>query len=250
MKKILIISALCLLFLSCGGRKMFRSPIPGFAFTSKTYNVDESSIEYQMELALLTTDDDECYREVEKLLKQGADPNKKTGQFKWIDTNPLWKCCFDKNLVSLFVSYGADVKNRPYIAKVISGRIAVSQDQYDEWKKEGYASIGLEESLVESVTILLNNGADPNFKWIGGEKVLIPATDWNYLRYFKKYGKLPINNAIKYNAIKLTILLLENGAILDEDSLKLAKETTERTGSNEMEELVKMHWQKQMQAKY
>lgn len=228
---------------------MFRNPTPGFGFTSKTYSVDESSLEYQMELALLTTDDDECYRKVEELLKQGADPNKKAGQFKWIDTNPLWKCCWNEILVSLFVSYGADVKKRPYIAKAISGRIAVSQEQYDEWKKEGYASIGLEESLVESVTILLNNGADPNLKWIGGEKVLIPATDWNYLRYFKKHGKLPINNAIKYNAMKLASLLLEYGAILDEDSLKLAKETTKRTGSNEMEELIKKYWQKQMQTK-
>ncbi|MBO5632928.1 MAG: hypothetical protein J5965_28050 [Aeriscardovia sp.] len=242
MNKILIISTIGLLFLSCGGQKMFRSPTPGFGFTSKTYNVDETSFEYQMQLALLTTDADECYREVEKLLKKGADPNKKAGQFKWIDTNPLWNCCLNKNLVSLFVSYGADVKKRPYIAKAISGRIAVSQEQYDEWKKEGYACIGLEESLIESVTILLNNGADPNLKWIGGEKVLIPATDWNYLHYFKKHGKPPINNAIKYNAMKLAILLLENGAILDEDSLKLAKEMTERTGSNEMEELVKKHW--------
>ena len=56
---------------------MFRSPTPGFGFTSKTYNVDETSFEYQMQLALLTTDADECYREVEKLLKKGADPNKK-----------------------------------------------------------------------------------------------------------------------------------------------------------------------------
>lgn len=245
MKKILIISTLSLLFLSCGERKMFRSPTPGFGFTSKTYNVDETSLEYQMQLALLTTDADECYRKVEELLKKGANPNKKTGQFKWVDTNPLWNCCWDKNLLSLFVSYGADVKKRPYIAKAISGRIAVSKEQFDEWKKEGYVCTGFEDSLIEAVKILLQNGADPNLKWIGGEKVLIPATDWNYLRYFKKHGKLPVNNAIKYNAMKLVALLLENGARLDEDSLKLAKETTERTGSSEMEELVKEQWKKQ-----
>ncbi|MCR5290900.1 MAG: hypothetical protein K6E51_12990 [Treponema sp.] len=249
MKIVLLILIIDLLFISCGGRKMFRSPTPGFGFTSKTYSVDESSLEYQMELALLTTDDDECYREVEELLKKGADPNSKVGQFKWIDTNPLWKVCANKRLLELFISYGADVKKRPYIAKAIAGRIATSKEQYNEWKKEGYAIIGLEESLLEVVTILLNNGADPNLKWIGGEKVLIPATDWNYLRYFKKHGKLPINNAIKYNAIKLATLLLNNGAILDEDSLKLATETTERTGSSEMEDLVKQQWEIQMRTR-
>lgn len=152
-------------------------------------------------------------------------------------------------MLSLFVSYGADVKKRPYIAKAISGRIAVSKEQFDEWKKEGYVCTGLEDSLIESVKILLQNGADPNLKWIGGEKVLIPATDWNYLRYFKKHGKSAINYCIEENYLLLFPLLIDYGAILDEDSLKLARETTERTGSNEMEELVKAHWQKQMPAK-
>jgi len=221
---------------------MFRNPNPRFGFTEKIKDADESSLEYQMEMALLITDEDECYKKVEDLLKKGADPNKKTGQFKWIDTNPLWNCCFDEKLASLFISYGADVKKRPYIAKAIAGKIATTEEQFKEWKSEGYAVITLEDSIVKSVEVLLKNGADPNLKWIGGEKILIPATNWNYLRYFRKHGKLPINNAIKYNAIKLTTLLLNNGAIIDDESLKLAIETTKRTGSSEMEELVKKQW--------
>lgn len=245
MKKLLFILTIDLLFLSCEERRMFRSPTPGFGFTAKIYKVDEKSLEYQMNKALLITDEDECYQKVEELLKQGADPNKKAGQFKWIDTNPLWNCCRNEKLASLFIFYGADVKSRPYIGKTISGRIAITTEQYNEWKNEGYAFIINEESALKIVKILLENGADPNLKWIDGEKVLFPATNWNYLRYFRKYGKMPINNAIKYNAIKLVSLLLNNGAKLDEESLLLASETTERTGSSEMEELVKEQWKKQ-----
>ena len=242
MKRILLVFSISLLFLSCRERGMFRSPKPGFGFTSTTYSADESSLEYQMEMALLTNDKDERYKKVEELLKMGANPNKMTGQFKWVDTNPLWKICGSERFVQLFVSYGANVKNRPYVAKATAGRIATTKEQYDEWKKEGYAAIKLEDTAFKAAKILLENGADPNLKWIGGEKILIPATNWNYLRYFRKHGKLPINNAIKYNAIKLTTLLLNNGAIIDDESLKLATEITKRTGSSEMEELVKKQW--------
>ena len=226
---------------------MFRNPAPGFGFVLQTHKIDEKTLEYQMEMALLITDDDERYRKVEELLEQGADPNKKTGQFKWVDTNPLWNICASERFVQLFVSYGADTKERPYIAKSVAGRLATAKTQYDEWKNDGYAAIKLEDDVLKAVKVLLDNGADPSMKWIGVEKILFPATKWNYLRYFKKYGKLPINNAIKYNAMKLVTLLLEYGAKLDEESLRFAKETTEQTGSSEMEELVKKQWKIQSQ---
>ena len=225
---------------------MFRSPTPGFGFTSKTYDVDETSLEYQMELALLTTDDDARYREVEKLLKKGADPNKKAGQFKWVDTNPLWNCCSNPKLTKLLISYGADVKNRPYVASLIS-YVNLSDKNPNKERESFYrehpqVSVIYEHDVYQSVKILLESGADPNLKCIYGEKILFPATDWNYKRYFKKYGKSAINYCIEENYLLLFPLLIEYGARLDEVSLKLAKETTKRTGSNEMEELVKKHW--------
>ena len=152
----------------------------------------------------------------------------------------LWQ-----RFVQLFVSYGADVKNRPYVAKATAGRIATTKEQYDEWKKEGYAAIKLEDTAFKAAKILLENGADPNLKWIGSEKVLFPATNWNYKRYFEKHGESPINHAIRYNSIKIVTLLLEYGARLDEKSLQLAQETTEQAGASEMEDLIKEQWAKQ-----
>ena len=224
---------------------MFRIPTPFFGFTSKTHEVEEKSFEYQMEMALLITDDDVRYQKVEELLKKGADPNKKTGQFKWIDTNPLWNTCASDKFVKLFTSYGANTKDRPYIAKSITGKIATTKEQYDEWKNDGYAAIKQEDDVLKAVKILLDNGAEPNMKWIRGEKILFPATNWNYLRYFKKHGDTAINNAIRYNCIKIVNILFEYGAKLDESSLKRANETTELTGSSEMEKLVKKQWEMQ-----
>lgn len=248
MKNFLIILIISLLFLSCGERKeMFRSPTPGFSFTNKTKDEDESSLEYQMEKALLITDKDECYKKVEELLKQGADPNKKTGQFKWIDTNPLWGCCSDYKLTELLISYGANVTNRPYIASLISyvdlADKNPDKEREDFYKEHPQSSATYEHDVYKSVKLLLERGADPNLKCIYGERVLFPATDWNYKRYFNKHGKSAINYCIRGNFLTLFSLLLEYGAILDGESLQLAKETTERTGSSEIEELVKKHWE-------
>ena len=244
MKKLFFMLTIMLL-ISCEAENMQRSPKPNFEFTSKNYSFDETSLEYQMEMALLNNDKDERYKKVEELLKMGANPNKMTGQFKWVDTNPLWEICGSERFVQLFVSYGADVKNRPYVAKATAGRIATTKEQYDEWKKEGYAAIKLEDTAFKAAKILLENGADPNLKWIGSEKVLFPATNWNYKRYFEKHGESPINHAIRYNSIKIVTLLLEYGVRLDEKSLQLAQETTEQAGASEMEDLIKEQWAKQ-----
>lgn len=225
---------------------MFRNPNPRFGFTAKVKDVDESSLEYQMEMALLITDEDECYKKIEDLLKKGADPNKKTGQFKWIDTNPLWKVCGDEKLTELLLSYGANITNRPYIARIISYVNLADKNPDEEltafYKDHPQASVIYERDVYKSVKILLENGADPNLKCIYGEKILFPATDWNYKRYFNKHGISAINYCIKGNFLTLFSLLVEYRAKLDEKSLELATETTKRTGSPEMEELVKKQW--------
>ena len=82
-------------------------------------------------------------------------------------------------------------------------------------------------------------------KYTGTNKILIPATDWNYRRYFNKYGDTAINQAIKYNAFKITKLLIAYGAKLDDKSFAAAKKATELSGSTEMEELVKAQWIRQ-----
>ncbi|MGN0350375.1 MAG: hypothetical protein ACI4ES_01900 [Roseburia sp.] len=239
MKKLLFILVIDLLFLSCGERKMFRKTAPYFT-------VDESSLPYQMEKALLITNDDERYQKVEELLQRGADPNKKTGQFKWLDTNPLWTYCSNLKLAELLISYGADVKKRPYIASLISYVNLADKNPNKEcesfYREHPQVLITYEHDVYQSVKLLLESGADPNLKCIYGEKRLFPATDWNYRRYFKKHGKSAINYCIERNFLTLFSLLVEYGAILDEESLKLAQETTKSTDSSEMEELVKKLW--------
>ena len=232
-----------LALVSCRIEQMQRSPAPVFGFTKKITRSEENTLAYQMETALLIDDDEECYKKVEALLKAGADPNKKTGQFKWLDTNPLWDCCGDEKLVSLFISYGADIKKRPYIAKILKGhRIITKEEQIHEW--ENFPCI-VEDDILSVLQLLLESGADPNLKAYGSSIVLWPATDWNYKRYFNRYGETAINYCIKENLLSVFPLLLEYRAVLDTKSLELAKATTERTGSTEMEELVKAQWIRQ-----
>ena len=102
-----------------------------------------------------------------------------------------------------------------------------------------------ENEIFLCCKLLLESGADPNLKAYGSAIVLWPATDWNYRRYFNKYGETAINYCIKKNLLSVFPLLLEYRAVLDTKSLELAKATTERTGSTEMEELVKAQWIRQ-----
>ena len=244
----LIIVALVIFLCSCWGGQMWRSPMPGFSFTNKISEIDESSLEYQMKIALLTSDDEERYNKVEELLKKGADPNKKAGQFKWIDTNPLWNNCRNIKLLKIFLLYGADIKKRPYIAKSLSARILATKNPIKEWEefhnKNPQMAVIYECEIYECVKFLLENGANPNMKCAGNKVLLIP-TDWNYRRYNEKYGKSAINLCIEQNLLSVYSLLLEYGVELDKKSLELAEETTERTGSSEMEELVRAQWERQ-----
>ncbi|MDE6705296.1 MAG: hypothetical protein K2J81_05255 [Treponemataceae bacterium] len=245
MKKILLVLSMSSLFLSCGERKMFRSPMPGFGFTSRERQIDEESMEYKMEMALLANEPEERYQKVKELLEAGANPNKKTGQFKWIDTNPLWspRCIKDTDMLELFLSFGADAKRRPYLANCLSQQVISNKNPRKEYLDDQKRP--LEDEIYYRCKLLLQAGADPNMKGQVGEKILLIATDWNYARYWKKHGTLPVNFCIIDNLITVFNLLVEYGAKLDEESLKLAEETTEHTGSSEMEELVKRQWERQ-----
>ena len=246
MKRIFSLFIIILGFISCGEKNMYRAPSPNFTFTSKTQKTDEQSLEYQMEIALLITDDDERYKKLEELLKAGANPNKMPGQFKWIDTNPLWKAEGDSKLVELLIQYGADVKNRPYVANIVSCKILAEKNPRKSWldfhNEHPQVFIYGEKDVFNAIKLLLENGADANMKYTGSDKVLFPATDKNYQRYFEKHGKSAINFCIEENYLTLFSLLLEYNAMLDKESLKLAQETTKRTGSSDMEDLVKKQW--------
>ncbi|MBR4789889.1 MAG: hypothetical protein IK024_03245, partial [Treponema sp.] len=64
MRKLIFIILSCLLIsqISLSAQnKIQRSPTPGFGFTSKLYKYDESSLEYQMEMAFLIRDREERY---------------------------------------------------------------------------------------------------------------------------------------------------------------------------------------------
>ncbi|MDR1429327.1 MAG: ankyrin repeat domain-containing protein, partial [Spirochaetaceae bacterium] len=80
-----------------------------------------------------------------------------------------------------------------------------------------------EREVYDMVKVFLDAGADPNFKGNPGGRILLIATDWNYKRYFKKNGWLPINYAIEENAFTIVDLLLEHGSTLDETSLRNAE---------------------------
>ena len=64
-----LIPIIALSLIACEGKNMQRAPRQNFSFTKRMQGVDEKTLEYQMEMALLITDDDKCYQEVEKLLK-------------------------------------------------------------------------------------------------------------------------------------------------------------------------------------
>ena len=242
-----IILVLVFFLFSRNGKQMQRSPVPWFGFTSRERQIDEESIEYKMEIALLANDPKERYQKVKELLEAGANPNKKTGQFKWIDTNPLWspRCIEDTDMLELFLSFGADAKRRPYLAHCLAQQVISNKNPRKEYL-DGQER-PLEDEIYYRCKLLLQAGADPNMKGQAGEKILLIATDWNYVHYWKKHGTLPVNFCIINNLTSVFNLLVEYGAKLDEESLKLAEETTEHTGSSEMEELVLAQWQIQTQ---
>jgi hypothetical protein len=84
---------------------------------------------------------------------------------------------------------------------------------------------------------------------VGGITVLLIPTNFNYRRYYNRHGYRPINRAIEYNAFSLVDLLLEYGALLDEDSFGYAERATELSGNTDMENYVREIWERQREAK-
>ena len=140
-----------------------------FDFLFKFYNekkMNEDILKHEMELALAIEDFYERYEKVKILLLKGANPNIMAGQIPWVDTNPLWWVCGNYMMAKLFIDFGADIHNRPYIARIITGyRIATNERQLLEW--DGYP-IEIEDDILDSVKLFLEEGADPNLKCIGG----------------------------------------------------------------------------------
>lgn len=252
-----IVILVIILFVVLGNVNMQRSPMPTFGFSNKLIKIKENSLEYRMQMALLTTDPNESYNKVEELLKEGASPDKKAGQFKWIDTNPLWdpRCIVNTKLAELFILYGANVKKRPYVARYMDRNVIADKNPrkklLDFYKdKNGIINLPSESEIYSACEILLKAGADPNMMGGRNDHVLLIATNWNYLHYYKKHGMSPINLCIKENLLTIFPLLIEYGAILDKKSLELAEITTERTGSLEMKKLVLAQWKKQNKNKH
>ena len=68
---IAIIIASTLFSTSClASGTLQRSPTPGFGFSTKTYEYDEGSLEYQMEMAFLIRNREERYKIVEELIME------------------------------------------------------------------------------------------------------------------------------------------------------------------------------------
>lgn len=170
-----IVILVIILFVVLGNVNMQRSPMPTFGFSNKLIKIKENSLEYRMQMALLTTDPNESYNKVEELLKEGASPDKKAGQFKWIDTNPLWdpRCIVNTKLAELFILYGANVKKRPYVARYMDRNVIADKNPrkklLDFYKdKNGIINLPSESEIYSACEILLKAGADPNM--MGGKK--------------------------------------------------------------------------------
>jgi hypothetical protein len=184
--------------------------------------------------------------EMEALLKAGQNPNRMKcppGEDPWYDSNPLWLKGYNYDTMELLIRYKANVTKRPYIARTMSIKIISERYPYEYFEVSGF--MDEEKEVYRRVKLLLEAGADPNMKGTSStDRLLIPA-DWNYQKWFNKYGTLPINNAIEYCAFSIVDLLLEHGAKLDNRTPGAAKQATKNSFNTEMENYIKAIWAKQ-----
>jgi hypothetical protein len=193
----------------------------------------------------------ERLEKIESLLKAGQNPNRMKyppHEPAWLFSNPLWLVTGDYKNSELLIRYGANVTKRPYIARAMHA-VIISERYPDESLGEGHVNVAEEKELYEVVKLYLEAGADPNFKGTAVSDVLLIPTDFNYRRYFNRYGYRPINEAIEYNAFSLVGLLLEYGALLDEEFFEYARAATELSGNRDMENYVEEIWKRQQRAK-
>jgi hypothetical protein len=236
MKKLFLILPVlfCVVILfSCNSLSFQRAQGPGFGFEVVNKNKKGDASEEAFARAIIAGTPEE----IEAFLKAGHDPNKMTflGAIPWHDTNPLWQLHDYYEESALFIKYGADVTKRPYIAATLDRKI-ISERFPDESLLDSGAKY--EKEIHDLVKLFLDAGADPNFKGTASPQVLLLPLNASYNEYFKKYGKLPINFAIKQNAFKIVDLLLEYGSVLDEESLLFAQEATKRIENSVMEDYI------------
>ncbi|MDR0321180.1 MAG: ankyrin repeat domain-containing protein [Treponema sp.] len=239
MNKIVMVICFCMVcifgFFSCQ-----RAPVPGFGFGIPFKKVPAEEEAFYYTVILRTVE------EIEVFLKDGHDPNfmNATAAIPWYDTNPLWRVCNNYEKAMLFIKYGADVKNRPYLYQIIFATPILSEKHPNENLMENIRT-RREDVVYRLIKLFLEAGADPNFKGADGLAPFSFNMDEAYKKYFEKNGKLPINSAIKYSTFTIVDLLLEYGATLDESCLETAKEATERIGNDDMEKYIKALWEKQ-----
>jgi hypothetical protein len=235
---IILLYIITVVFVSCISSQYQRSPSPGFGFEriGKKKKVDANEKAFDRAILFGTIE------EIEIFLKSGHDPDHTLGDDPWFTTNPLYSLARDYEKAELFIRYGANVTKRPYLARVLHTRII--SERFPDAMLLDDPGAPLEKEIYDLAKLFLDAGADPNLKG-GSAPVLFIATDWNYRRYFKKHGRLPINVPIKYSAFSIVDLLLEYGAVLDEESLEYAKESTAFIGNSEMEDYIKEIWERQ-----
>ena len=179
-----------------------RRPGPGFGFQlvpiikiGKDKTWDEILKKYPFYHALGSD-----LEEAEALLKAGQNPNRMKCPpmtDAWYDSNPLWLKGYDYDTMELLIRYKANVTKRPYIARTISIKIISERYPYEFFEVSGF--MDEEKEVYRRVKLLLEAGADPNMRGTSSPDTLLIATDWNYRRWFNKYGSLPSIIKTVYN---------------------------------------------------
>lgn len=238
---VILFSFVCVIVFSC----CQRAPVPGFGFWFGPFKIVSAKEEAFYNAVTLGTID-----EIESLLIDGHDPNvmDATRAIPWYDTNPLWRVCNNYEIANLFIRYGADVRERPYIWAVTSSTPILSNSYKNNELLENIRTRN-EDEVCKLAKLFLEAGASPNLKGTGGLAPFSFTSVINknkaYKNYFEEYGKLPIRVPIRYSAFDLVDLLLDHGAILDESCLEAAKEATEFIGNDDMEKYIQAIWEKQ-----
>jgi len=217
-----------------------RAPVSGFGlgWPFKKVPADEEAFYYTVIHGTV--------EDIEPYLKAGHDPNFMDARvaIPWTDTNPLWVVCNDYEIAKLFIRYGADVKNRPYIWAIVASSSILS-NKYPNEKLLVNIRTRAEDEVYSIVKLFLDAGADPNLKGKSGLPPFSFNKDKAHKKYFEEKGYLPIEVPIKYEAFDIVNLLLQHGAILDESCLEAAKEATKIIGNDDMEKYIQSIWERQ-----
>jgi hypothetical protein len=191
--------------------------------------------------------------EMEDFLKSGHDPNYMQGlnSIDWFETNPLWSLGLDDvgyEKTEILIRYGANTANRGYPARILASANILSESLKEEMRQNYYGDIPAmfddafksEESIFRVVKLYLDNGYKPNLKAMGALDYdimkITPRNDETMNAYFETHGITALNAAIAKNLFTIVDLLLDNGALLDGDSLSYAQQATVNCGGNTLME--------------